>query len=82
MKVGAPLAGRLSDRIVTQYKAKRGSWYPEDRLRAAMLPALTLIPLSTLASGILTTYVDGPVGLAGNLVCLFLNGFGVSVAFG
>ncbi|RXW22641.1 hypothetical protein EST38_g3209 [Candolleomyces aberdarensis] len=65
--IGAPLAGRLSDRIVTKYKAKRGSWYPEDRLRAAILPTLTLIPLSTLASGILTTYVDGPVGLAGNL---------------
>ncbi|RXW25121.1 hypothetical protein EST38_g741 [Candolleomyces aberdarensis] len=77
--IGAPLAGRLSDRIVTQFKAKRGSWYPEDRLRVAILPALTLIPLSALASGILTTYVDGPVGLAGNLICLFVNGFGIDM---
>ncbi|RXW15013.1 hypothetical protein EST38_g10836 [Candolleomyces aberdarensis] len=61
--IGAPLAGRISDRIVAQYKLKRGSWYPEDRLRAALLPALILVPLSVLGSGILTAYVDGPIGL-------------------
>ncbi|KAJ2936163.1 hypothetical protein H1R20_g935, partial [Candolleomyces eurysporus] len=77
--IGAPLAGRISDRIVAQYKLKRGSWYPEDRLRAALLPALTLVPLSALASGILTAYVDGPVGLIGNLVCLFINGLGIDM---
>ncbi|KAJ2927322.1 hypothetical protein H1R20_g9772, partial [Candolleomyces eurysporus] len=53
--IGAPLAGRLSDRIVTQYKAKRGSWYPEDRLRASLFPASTIVPLSVLVSGVLTT---------------------------
>ena len=75
--VGAPLAGRLSDRIVVYYRKKRGGeWYPEDRLRATLLGAL-IVPLSVLASGLLTEYVPGTLGLTLNLVCLFMNGFGV-----
>ncbi|KAJ2912329.1 hypothetical protein MD484_g8083, partial [Candolleomyces efflorescens] len=46
--IGAPLAGRISDRTITRLKAQRGRWYPEDRLRAALLPALTLVPLSAI----------------------------------
>ncbi|KAJ2922180.1 hypothetical protein H1R20_g14915, partial [Candolleomyces eurysporus] len=61
--IGAPLAGRLSDHTITRLKAQRGRWYPEDRLRAALLPALTLVPVSAIVSGWLTTYVDGRVGL-------------------
>jgi MFS family permease len=75
--VGAPLAGRLSDRIVVYYRKKRGVWYPEDRLRAALPAALILVPLSVLISGLLTEYVPGTLGLTLNLVCLFVNGFGV-----
>ncbi|KAH6919113.1 major facilitator superfamily domain-containing protein [Coprinopsis sp. MPI-PUGE-AT-0042] len=77
--IGAPIGGRMSDRIVAKWKAKRGSWYPEDRLRAA-IPGAVLVPLSVFLAGICTKYVDGPVGLATNLCCLFLNGFGVDMA--
>ena len=77
--VGAPLSGRLSDRIILFYRKKRGSeWYPEDRLRAALPGALFLVPLSILISGLLTEYVPGPLGLGLNLLCLFANGMGVN----
>ncbi|RXW11514.1 hypothetical protein EST38_g14342 [Candolleomyces aberdarensis] len=46
--IGAPLAGRISDRTITRLKVQRGRWYPEDRLRAALLPALTLVPVSAI----------------------------------
>lgn len=75
--VGAPLSGYLSDRIVVYYRKKRGVWYPEDRLRAALVGALILVPLSVFISGLLTEYVPGTLGLTLNLVCLFVNGFGV-----
>ena len=76
--VSAPLAGHLSDRIIVYYRNKRGgNWYPEDRLRAALPAALTLVPLSVLISGLLTKYVPGTLGLVLNLVCIFINGFGV-----
>ena len=76
--VGAPLAGRLSDQIVVYYRKKRGGeWYPEDRLRAT-LPGALIVPLSVLASGLLTEYVPGTLGLILNLVCLFINGFAVT----
>lgn len=76
--VGSPLAGRLSDRVIVKWRQKRGGeWYPEDRLRAAMSGALFLVPLSILCAGIVTEYVDGPLGLILNLVCLFVNGVGV-----
>ena len=76
--VGAPLSGRLSDRIILYYRKKRGSvWYPEDRLRAALPGALIFVPLSVLISGLLTEYVPGTLGLVLNFVCLFANGLGV-----
>ena len=80
--VGAPLAGRLSDRIVVYYRKKRGGvWYPEDRLRATLPGALIVVPLSVLISGLLTEYVPGTLGLVLNLVCLFINGIGVIFIF-
>lgn len=78
--MGAPLAGRLSDGIVAKWKVKRGFWYPEDRLRAAIPGALVLVPISMLFSGLITRYVDGTAGLVLNLVCFFLNGLGVSLS--
>jgi hypothetical protein len=78
--VGAPLAGRISDKIVVKWRERRGGvWYPEDRLRAAIHSALFLVPLSVLCSGLLTQFVDGNIGLFLNLVCLFVNGMGVSM---
>ena len=76
--VGAPLSGRLSDRLVVYYRKKRGGvWYPEDRLRVALPSALILVPIPVLISGILIEYVPGTLGLILTLVCLFVDGFGV-----
>jgi MFS family permease len=78
--VGAPLAGRISDKVVIKWRERRGGvWYPEDRLRATMSGALFLVPLSVLCSGLLTQFVDGKIGLILNLMCLFMNGVGVGV---
>ncbi|KAF9239076.1 major facilitator superfamily domain-containing protein [Melanogaster broomeanus] len=75
--VGALIGGRLSDMLVRRWKEKReGVWVPEDRLRAAFLGNL-LVPLSVTLAGLATTYIDGPIGLTINLVCLFTNGIGV-----
>jgi MFS family permease len=76
--VGAPVAGRISDRIVVKYRDKRGGiWYPEDRLRSTLLGAGVLVPLSVIFSGLLTQFVPGRTSLVFNLFCLFLAGFGV-----
>ncbi|EAU80827.1 hypothetical protein CC1G_04937 [Coprinopsis cinerea okayama7 len=52
--LGAPIAGRISDHLVVKWRSKRGMWYPEDRLRAALPGALFLVPLSVLFAGFLT----------------------------
>ena len=76
--VGAPLAGYISDSVVTKWRKRRaGEWVPEDRLRATLLGAVFLVPVSVLCSGVITNYVGGVFGLALNLVCLFFNGLGV-----
>ncbi|PBK60698.1 MFS general substrate transporter [Armillaria solidipes] len=78
--IGAPAAGRFSDYLVKRYRQRRGGeWYPEDRLRGTLIGAAFFVPLSVLGSGLLTEYVPGKVGLIGNFVCLFLNGFGVDL---
>ncbi|KAK7024745.1 MFS general substrate transporter [Favolaschia claudopus] len=77
--LGAPLAGWFSDRTIIKWKAKRGGvWVPEDRLRGAQLGAV-IVPLTVLASGIITTYIPGPLGLTLNLFCFFFNGLGVDL---
>ncbi|KAG1731238.1 major facilitator superfamily domain-containing protein [Suillus paluster] len=76
--IGAPLAGRLSDIVVRRWREKRkGEWFPEDRLRATWIGGLFMVPLSIGASGLITTYVGGPIGLWLNLLCLYMNGMGV-----
>jgi hypothetical protein len=78
--VGAPVAGRLSDVVVRKWRARRkGVWYPEDRLRATWIGGLFMVPLSVAASGLITTYVGGPIGLSLNLMCLYTNGMGVGL---
>ncbi|KXN87018.1 putative transporter AQR1 [Leucoagaricus sp. SymC.cos] len=78
--VGAPVAGRISDRIVSSWKRKRrGVWYPEDRLRATFSGGLIFVPLSVLGCGLVTQYVEGPIGLTLNLMLLFMNGLGVDL---
>ncbi|KAF9009713.1 major facilitator superfamily domain-containing protein [Cyathus striatus] len=78
--IGAPLAGRMSDKIVARSRAKRGGvWYPEDRLKATLAGALFFVPVSVLVSGLLTEYMNSKVGLSLNLFFLFLNGMGVDI---
>ncbi|KAI0781543.1 MFS general substrate transporter [Trametes elegans] len=78
--IGAPLAGRLSDRVVVSWRAKRGGkWVPEDRLRACLWGAGVFVPLSVLLSGLTTQFVPGTPGIVLNLVWLFMNGIGVDV---
>ncbi|KAG1749476.1 major facilitator superfamily domain-containing protein [Suillus lakei] len=76
--IGAPVAGRLSDIAVRRWREKcEGVWCPEDRLRATWIGGLIIVPLSIGASGLITTYVGGPMGLWLNLLCLFTTGMGV-----
>ncbi|KAH7890112.1 major facilitator superfamily domain-containing protein [Phlebopus sp. FC_14] len=78
--VGAPIAGRLSDAVIKKWIKKRnGVWVPEDRLRAVYVGSLFLVPLSVSAAGLVMAYIDGPVGLALTLLCLFTNGMGVDM---
>ncbi|KAG1900112.1 major facilitator superfamily domain-containing protein [Suillus fuscotomentosus] len=75
---GTLIAGRLSDTVVRRWREKRrGTWCPEDRLRATWIGGLFIVPLSIGASGLITTYIGGPIGLALNILCLYANGVGV-----
>ena len=77
--MGATIIGRISDYTVIKWRRKRkGVWYPEDRLRAALIPFATIVPLSVLGFGLVNRFVDGTLGLVLSLVCLFFNGVGVS----
>ena len=77
--MGATIIGRISDYTVIKWRKKRkGVWYPEDRLRAALIPFSTIVPLSVLGFGLVNRFVDGTPGLVLSLVCLFFNGVGVS----
>ena len=65
--------------MVKKWRRKRaGKWVAEDRLRAALFGAIWFIPLSTALFGVANAYVDGTPGLILCLVCLFINGIGVS----
>ncbi|KAG1725913.1 hypothetical protein EDB19DRAFT_1914848 [Suillus lakei] len=80
MIIGALVAGRQSDITVRRWREKReGVWCPEDRLRATWIGGLIIVPLSICASGLITTYVGGPIGLALNVLCLFANGMGIDL---
>lgn len=75
--IASAIAGRLSDAMVEKRKAARnGIWVPEDRLRVILIGGL-FVPLSVGLSGLVTTYIAGPLGLVLNLLCLFMNGVGV-----
>ncbi|KAG2157654.1 major facilitator superfamily domain-containing protein [Suillus bovinus] len=75
---GTLVAGRLSDIVVRRWREKRrGAYCPEDRLRATWIGGLFVVPLSIGASGLITTYIGGPIGLALNVLCLYVNGVGV-----
>ncbi|EKM83282.1 hypothetical protein AGABI1DRAFT_69563 [Agaricus bisporus var. burnettii JB137-S8] len=75
--IGAPLSGWLSDLVLVRGMKKRGYWYPEDRLRATLFGLF--LPVAVISSALITRYVPGPLGLVGNLACLFFTGVAVSV---
>ncbi|KAF8880847.1 major facilitator superfamily domain-containing protein [Infundibulicybe gibba] len=78
--IGAPLAGRISDKIVVKWRQRRGGvWYPEDRLRVTLVGAAFLVPFSILFSGLLSQFIGGKTSLILNLICLFINGVGVDM---
>ncbi|KAJ4496983.1 MFS general substrate transporter [Lentinula lateritia] len=78
--IGAPMAGYLSDQILKRKRIQRkGEWYPEDRLIGTVIASATLVPLSVLGVGLVTTYVEGKVGLYLDFLCLFANGIGVDL---
>ena len=80
--MGAPLVGRISDRTVIKWSAKRnGVWYPEDRLRAALLPYAVYSPLPLILFGLANKYIDGTLGLTICLFCFFLSSIGVCYIF-
>ncbi|KAJ3513856.1 hypothetical protein NLJ89_g2715 [Agrocybe chaxingu] len=80
---GAQIAGYISDRTVIQWRKNRGGvWYPEDRLRASLIPFAIVVPIPILLFGFFNQYVDGTLGLVLCLVCLFFNGVGVEMAWG
>ncbi|KAG1824022.1 hypothetical protein EV424DRAFT_1396607 [Suillus variegatus] len=54
----------------------RGGW-AEDRLRATWIGGLIIVPLSIGASGLITTYIEGLIGLTLNILCLYVNGVNV-----
>jgi hypothetical protein len=79
--VASAIAGRLSDAMVEKRKvAHKGIWVPEDRLRVILTGGL-FVPLSVGLSGLVTAYIGGPLGLVLNLLCLFMNGVGVSYTY-
>ena len=59
-------------------KRRAGKWVAEDRLRAALVGAMWFTPPSIALFGIANAYIDGTPGLVICLVCLFINGIGVS----
>jgi len=81
--IGAHIAGLISDRTVIWWRNKRkGAWYPEDRLRASLIPLALIVPLPVIAFGFINKFVDGSLGLGLSLFCLFINGIGAEMAFG
>ena len=77
--MGATVVGRISDQTVIKWRRKRkGLWYPEDRLRAALIPFAIIVPISVLTFGLVNKFVDGNLGLVLCLMCLFSTGVGVS----
>ncbi|KDR82154.1 hypothetical protein GALMADRAFT_135516 [Galerina marginata CBS 339.88] len=81
--IGATIVGRISDRTVINWRKKRGGvWYPEDRLRAALIPFAIIVPIPLIIYGLVNQFVDGTLGLVICLVCLFINGVGVEMGFG
>lgn len=65
--------------IIIKMRAQRsGVWVPEDRLWMTLIGASLMCPLSVLGAGLVIQYIDGMLGIALVLVCLYINGLGVS----
>ncbi len=53
-------------------------WIGEDRLRATYLGGAVFAPMSILVSGLLTQFWKGNGSFIPNMICLIVNGIGVS----
>jgi len=56
-----------------------GRHVPEDRLRAAQIGALLVVPLSLILFSLGTGYLNGSIGFLTTLLALLLNGIGVCI---
>jgi len=80
--IGTPIVGRVSDHIVAKRRRQRkGIWYPEDRMRAAIIPFAVLVPVSVLCFGLVNKFEDGNMGLMLSLVLFFFIGGGVEMTY-
>ena len=77
--VGSSWAGPYSDRVlISLRKGRNGVWIGEDRLRATYLGGAVLAPMSILVSGLFTQFWPGNGSFIPNMICLIVNGIGVS----
>ncbi|THV06868.1 MFS general substrate transporter [Dendrothele bispora CBS 962.96] len=75
---GAYISGYISDILVVSYRAARGAWYPEDRLRVTLLGAGLFAPLSMVGVAVGVQWASGLAGFILCLLSLFFNGIGVN----
>lgn len=76
--VGSRISGYFSDFTVARWIVRRsGLFIPEDRLRASIVAAGLITPLSMVAAGLTMQFWTSAGGLAMSLVFLFIGGIGV-----
>ncbi|KZT37231.1 MFS general substrate transporter [Sistotremastrum suecicum HHB10207 ss-3] len=76
--IGMPISGWLSDSAVKSWRVLRGGkWVPEDRLRATWHGSLYIVPLATMALGLVIQFVDGMWGIWMSMLLLLVHGIGM-----
>ncbi|RAK73607.1 putative MFS transporter [Aspergillus fijiensis CBS 313.89] len=78
--VGSIVGGRLSDRTVKRYIAKRnGTRLPQDRLNSGLITLLGVLPAGALVYG--WTLQEGKGGMAVPIIAAFFGGCGLMGSF-
>ncbi|PYH49254.1 putative MFS transporter [Aspergillus saccharolyticus JOP 1030-1] len=78
--VGSIVGGRLSDRTVKRYMAKRnGTRLPQDRLNSGLITLLGILPAGALVYG--WTLQEGKGGMAVPIIAAFFGGCGLMGSF-
>ncbi|WRT70535.1 uncharacterized protein IL334_007533 [Kwoniella shivajii] len=73
--IGSKVIGPWADSTVKKYMEKRGYRRPEDRLKAAFLGLMVIMPLSCIIYGWVLNFNAG--GMAPPLIMVFFNGVGL-----